>query len=267
MVLWAAGVIAVVAIAFVILVRPSNDRDWSPDQARLPVAEFDGPLVTIRNVRNFQYLSTDRWQEGWYDKTLDLRELDSLWFIVEPFGEREGPAHTFLSFGFADRDFISISAEIRKEKGESFSALKGLLRQYEIMYVVGDERDLVKLRSNYRKDDVYLYPVRTSAEKKRELFVEMLTRANRLREKPEFYNTLTNTCTTNIVRHVNGIAPKKIPMRIEVLLPGYSDRLAYELGLIDTDLPFDQLRERFRINELALRFADDPEFSRRIRGL
>jgi hypothetical protein len=266
-VLWTVGLTVLAAGAFVLLVRPSNRRDWSGDQARLPRAEFDGPAVTVRNVRNFEYEAADRWRERWDDRTYDLRELDSLWFVVEPFGEREGPAHTFLSFGFGGRDFVSISAEIRKEKGESFSPLKGLLRQYELMYVVGDERDLVKLRSNFRGDEVYLYPIRTSPEKMRELFVEMLARANRLAEKPEFYNTLTNTCTTNVVRHVNSIAPRKIPWRYEVLLPGYSDRLAWELGLIDTDLPVEEVRERFRINELSSRYADDPEYSRRIRGL
>jgi hypothetical protein len=257
-------VVAAAALAFSII-RPSNDRDWAADQALLPAAEFNGPLVTVRNIRNFDYRSATAYTPRYDDRTFDLRRLDSVWFVVEPFGERQGPAHTFLSFGFDGRDYVAISVEIRKERGESFSAIKGLLRQYEIMYVVGDERDLIKLRSNFRGDDVFLYPIRTPPEKMRELFVDMLRRANDLRDQPEFYNTLTNTCTTNIVRHVNAIAPKRIPLRFEVLLPGYSDRLAYELGLIDTDLPFEQIRERYRINELASRHAADPDFSRRIR--
>jgi hypothetical protein len=251
---------------FVLLVRPSNQRDWSPDQAILPTAEIHGPLVTIRNIRNFRYEATDRYTPGYYDKTFDLRELDSAWFFVEPFG-RSGAAHTFVSFGFRDRDFVAISVEIRKEKGESFSPVNGLLRRYEIMYVIGDERDLVKLRTNYRNDPVHLYRIRTTPERTRAMFLAMIGRANRLHDQPEFYNTLTNTCTTNLVRHVNEITPRRIPFRASVLLPATSDQLAYELGLIDTTLPFAEAQRRALINPSARRYADDPEFSRRIRGL
>lgn len=260
------AVIAVAIALWFVLVRPSNDRNWTVDQSRLPSAEVNGPLVTIRNIRNFSYRSTSDSTPAWYDKTFDLRKLDSLWFIVEPFeGFGGGAAHTFISFGFGPNDFVAISVEIRKEKGESFSALKGLLRQYEVMYVVADERDVVKLRSNFRKDDVYLYPVKATPEKRRALFLDMLARANRLRTEPEFYNTLTNTCTTNIVRHANTVAPRRVPFRLAILFPGYSDRLAYEIGLIDTTVPFEEVRKRYRINERAEKFADDPEFSRRIR--
>ena len=259
----AAAIVAAYAL-FSAIVRPSNDRDWSVDQSVLPYAEFAGPLVTIHHVRNFRYQTVDHYAPAWYDRTYDLRQLDGAWFVVEPFGSFAGAAHTFVTFGFANGDYVAISIEIRKEKGEEFSALKGLLRQYEVMYVVGDELDLIRLRTNYRKDAVYLYPIRTTPERRQAIFASMLRRANELRSHPEFYNTLTNTCTTNLVRHVNEIVPGRIPLRPGVLLPGYSDRLAYDLGLIDTPLPFEEARRRFRINEKA----EGPEegFSERIRG-
>lgn len=247
--------------------RPSNDRDWSVDQSVLPYAEIQGQRVVIHNVRNFSYQSSDRFTPAHDDRTYDLGSLDSVWFVVEPFGDWQGPAHTFLSFGFEGKEFIAISVEIRKEKGESFSAIGGLFRRYEVMYVIGDERDLIGLRANLRKDQVYLYQVHTTQEQMRNLFLSMLARANDLRIHPEFYNTLTNTCTTNIVRHVNAIVEKKIPLRLGIILPGYSDRLAYGLGLIDTSVPFDDLRERSRINDLAREFADASDFSRRIREM
>jgi len=259
------GFLAAIAIAFLALRRPSNDRDWAPDQAVLSHAEIRGPLVTVRNIRNFRYESTDRYRPAYYDKTFDLRKLDSVWFFVEPFGQI-GAAHTFVSFGFGPRDFLAISIEIRKEKGESFSPIRGLLRQYEVMYVIGDERDLVKLRTNYRNDRVYLYPIRTTPERKVAMFVSMLQRANVLRAQPEFYNTLTNTCTTNLVDHVNVIVPDRIPFSPAVLLPASSDRLAYDLGLIDRGRTFEQTRTAAQINDLARRYADDPEFSTRIRS-
>ncbi len=135
------------------------------------------------------------------------------------------------------------------------------------MYVVADERDVIKLRSNYRKDMVYLYPGKASPEKVRELFVSMLKRTNALREQPEFYNAIFNTCTTNIVHHINSIAPGRVPLfSLQVFLPKNSDRLAYTLGLIETDLSFEQARERYLINTRAQKYADDPNFSVKIRG-
>jgi hypothetical protein len=162
---------------------------------------------------------------------------------------------------------VAISVEIRKEKGESFSPLKGLMREYEIVYVIGDERDLVKLRTNYRKDSVHLYKINTTRERIEKMFLSMLRRANHLVAQPEFYNTLTNTCTTNLVSHVNEITPRRVPLSADVLLPANADRLAWKLGLIDTSAPLEEVRKRAKINELAARYAEDSEFSRRIRGL
>ena len=124
---------------------------------------------------------------------------------------------------------------------------------------------MIKLRSNYRNDTVYLYPIKAPKDKIKELFKHMIYRVNQLRDKPEFYNTLTNTCTLTIIRHVNSIAPQKILFNWKVLFPAYSDEYAYELGLIPTDLPFEQTREKYKINEKARKYADDPEFSVKIR--
>jgi hypothetical protein len=263
---WLAIVLVTAALVYA-LIEPSNARDWSPDQTVLPLAVFRGHYVDISNIRNNEYRSTDDYTVRHYDKTFDLDALQSLWFVVEPFHGMEGPAHTLMSFGFADDTYVAISVEIRKEKGEKFSPLLGILKRYELMYVVADERDVISLRSNFRKDDVFLYPIRTTPERRRRMFVEMLERANRLAERPEFYNTLTNTCTTNIVRHVNTIAAGRVPWSYKVLLPAYSDELAHDLGLIETTLPLEDARRRFRINDRAARFADDPAFSRRIREM
>jgi uncharacterized protein DUF4105 len=251
-------------VVLVIVRRPSNDRDWTLDQRVLAHAEFDGPLVTVHDIRLCTYRTTSDYTCSYYDKTFDLRRLDSVWFIVEPFGRSAGVAHTFVSFGFGG-EFAAVSAEIRKEKGEAFSPWLGLVRQYELMYVVADERDVVKLRSNYRHDPVYLYRARTTPERMRRMFVDMLARANKLRSDPEFYNTVTNNCTTNIAGHINTIVPGRVPFSLAMVLPGYSDRLAYRLGLIDTTLPFDQARAAARINDRAARYSDDPDFSNRIR--
>lgn len=240
--------------------RPSMARDWSPDQRIVPRATFSGDIVVVENVRNFSYASETDYQMHHERRTYDLGKLDSAWFAVERFGDTPGIAHTFLSFGFGD-EHVAISVEIRKEAGETFSPLKGLLRQYELMYVVGDERDIIGLRTNFRRDPVYLYPVNAPPDRIRRVFVEMLERANKLADEPEFYNTLTNNCTTNIVHHVNTIS-QRIPFSYKVILPAYSDELAYDLGLIPTDRPFEAVQAAHRIDSIAQRHAVGPDFQR-----
>lgn len=267
---WIVAVLVLLPLAayglLVVLVQPSNDREWTPDQARLATASFAGDSVHIENVRNAVYRSVSDYDVRWERRSYDLRNLETVWFIVEPFSKVRGPAHTFLSFGFGDSTFVAISVELRKEVGESFHPLPGMLRQYEIQYVVGDERDLIGLRANHRHDSVFVYPVRTTPQKKRELFVAMLERANQLAEHPEFYNTLWSSCTTNIVSHINDVSPKRVPFSFKVLLPAYSDELAYDLGLLDTELSRDAFRQPHLINARAAAFADRPDFSLGIRA-
>ena len=258
--------IAVLVLSASVVVRPSNERTWSIEQAVLPRAEIRSNAVTIYDVRNFSYDSTGTPIPDYYSRTYDLDRIESVWFILAPFGKDwRGPAHSFLSFGFADSQYVAISMEARREKGEEYSLWKGAARQYEVIYVVADERDVIRLRTNQRGDEVYVYPIRASQEKVRQLFVEMLEHANRLHEEPEFYNTLWNNCTTTILHHANRVTDQKIPYGRSVLLPGYADELAVKLGLIDAAGGIDEVRKRFLVNERALRFADDPHFSVRIR--
>lgn len=247
------------------VIGPSNQRDWSPDQAVLPYAEFDQQVVRIHNVRNCDYRTSDDYTVNYYDKTCDLNQLKSVDFIMVPFTDRPEGAHTFLSFGFEDGDYVAISIEVRREKGETFSVVQGLMNQYELMYVVGDERDLIQLRSNLRMDDVYLYRAKATPVQARALLVDMLERANKLADEPEYYHLVTNNCTTNIMRHINRVAPGRVPYTYEVLLPGYSDRLAYRLGLIEQGESFERAKMDARINRLAYVHRDSPDFSQLIR--
>jgi hypothetical protein len=262
---WMVALCSLVLLAWCWLLRPSNERAWSTDQQRLPYAEVAGDRVIVHGVRNFVYRSTTDVDPAWEDRSYDLSRLRSVWFVEEPFSNFAGAAHTFLSFGFADGDYLAVSVEIRKEVGESFSPWKGLYRNYEIMYVFGDERDLVQLRTEQRKDTVYLYPVKTTPPLLRAMFVDILARANALATQPEFYNSLTNTCTTNIAAHVNRIDPGLVPFSWHLLLPGYADERALQLGLLDFEGTIEAARERFRINERARGAAGSTDFSARIR--
>ncbi len=245
--------------------RPSNFRNWSPDMAALPAVEIRGGQARVHNIRNCTYFTQDAYVVDYYDKTYDLGALQSVDFIVVPFQGMPSLAHTMLSFGFQGDDYLAVSMEIRREQGEQYAYLKGLLDQYELMYVVGDERDLVKLRTNFRGDDVYVYRARATPEQARALFLDVVDRVNQLAAEPEFYNAITNNCTTNIARHINRLKPGKIPYELGVLLPGYSDRLAYDLGLLDTAVPFELARQRANVSQLARQYGDRPDFSALIR--
>jgi hypothetical protein len=175
-------------------------------------------------------------------------------------------AHTFLSFGFEGGDYLAVSVEIRKEAGEAFSPWRGLYRNYELMYVLGDERDLVQLRTEQRRDTVYLYPLKASRERMRAMLLDVLGRAEALARAPEFYHSLLNNCATNIARHANRIHPGLVPYSWHLQLPGYADAKVLELGLIDFEGTLAQARERFRIDERAHRAAGAADFSARIRA-
>lgn len=264
------GAVAAIAIALALggnvgCRSATNTRNWAPNQAVLSTAEFNGNLVTVHNVRNTTYRTADDYTVRHYDKAYDLDKLDSVDFVMVPLPEIPGGAHTFLSFGFSGQDYVAISVEVRREKGEEFSAARSVSEPYELMYVVGDERDLIGLRTIHWLEDVYMYRANSPKPQMQALFVDMLERANKLAQEPEYYNLVSNNCTTNIVRHINNVAPNRVPYTYQVLFPAYADRLAYHLNLIETDRTFERTKENARVNELAYINRDQPDFSVKIR--
>jgi hypothetical protein len=251
------------------IVAPSNFRDWTPEQAVLPYAELNGNQVVVHNIRNCRYFAKDTFLVDYYDKTIDLGSVHAVDFITVPFESLPALAHTMLSFEFIGADgrpeHLAISVETRKEKGQSYNPLEGSARQYELMYVVADERDVIQQRTNVRGERVYLYRTTATPDAARLLLVDMLGRVNQLASQPEFYNTLTNNCTTNIVQHINRIKPNRVSYDVRVLLPGYSDRLAYDDGLIVPAGTFEQTKQHALVNPLAQRYADRDDFSELIR--
>jgi hypothetical protein len=258
----------VVALALVSgckFIVPSNDRDWVPEMAQTSRADFDGDFITIHNIRNCDYRSPEDFDTRWYDKTYDLRTIERVDLIVIPFSGQQDLAHVMTSFGFANGEFVTVSVEVRREKGEAFDPVKSMFNNYELQYIVGDERDLVELRSNHRLDDVYIYKTKAGPVQARAMFLSMMKRTNKLADSPEFYNALANNCTTNVVWHVNELKPNLIRYGSEVLLPGHSPRLAYDLDLIDKDKDFETTQEHARANEKIFKYREDPQFSKKIR--
>jgi hypothetical protein len=249
--------------------RPSHFRDWTPEQALLPAAEFHGNQVSIRNVRNCQYFANDVYLVDYYDKVIDLGAVRGVDFIVVPFAAMPTLAHTMLSFEIAradgKSDYLAVSVEVRKEKHEQYNPLKGSARQFELMYVLADERDVIQYRTNFNGEHVYLYHTVATPETARQLLVDVLGRVNQIARGPEFYDTLTNNCTTNIVQHINRIKPNRIVADVRVLLPGYADELAYDEGLIERHGTFYETKQRAYVNPFAQRLAGREDFSQMIR--
>jgi hypothetical protein len=250
-------------------IEPSHFRDWTPEQAVLPTAAFQGNQVTIRNVRNCQYFANDVYLVDYYDKSFDLSAVRGVDFIIVPFGGMPLLAHTMLSFEIADAagksEYLAVSVEVRKEKNEQYNPLKGSARQYELMYVLADERDVIQLRTNFNEENVFLYRTVAGPDAARMLLVDVLGRVNQIAREPEFYDTLTNNCTSNIVQHVNRIRPNRVGPDIRMLLPGYSDQIAYDQGLIERRGTFLETRQQAYVNPHAERFAGREDFSQMIR--
>lgn len=242
---------------------PSNQRDWQPDLALLPSAEFAGNKVTIRNIRNCEYRTETDFTVRHYDQTFDLDKLQRVDFFLVYWGSPH-MAHTMVSFGFEGDDYLCFSIETRKEIGEGYSAIKGLFRQFELTYVVATERDLVRLRTNYRQgEQVYLYPLRVTPEQGRIFICDYLRRVNELSERPQWYNALTDNCTSAM--RTQRAAAKRAPWDWRMLINGHLDELLYEQGLIATNRGFAEIKQRSLINPRAQSADPGVDFSRHIR--
>jgi hypothetical protein len=247
-------------------IEPSNDRHWQTPTAKLPYATIEGDLVTMHNVRNFTYRSETDFTPAYYTRTYDLNKLDSVdLFAVYWMGP--AIAHTIISFGFGGEDYLAISIEARNEQGEGYSTIKGFFRQFELFYVVADERDMIRLRTNYRNDPpehVYRYRLQSTPENARRFFLDYVATINELNEKPRFYNTLTANCTNVIWVHAH-VNPGRIPFSWKILASGYAPEYLYSQGRLDTTIPFDQLTENGYVNRISISLNDSPDFAKQIR--
>ena len=249
-------------LAWWLTLKPSNDRAWQPDVAQTAWAEIDGDHVTIHNVRNCDYRTEGDYTPHWETRSYDLSQVRGMDLFLTYWGS-PWIAHPIVSFQFGDNDYIAMSIETRKEVGEQYSAIRGFFRYYELIYTVSDERDVVRLRTNYRKgEEAYLFHTRATPEHARATFLNYLKKINQIRNRPEWYNALTNNCTTNIAALAG--EPK---WDWRVLLNGHADQMLYERGDLATgNLSFAQLKEQAHINAAARAANDAPDFSRRIRA-
>ena len=262
--------LAAAALAFVLVLvwwltqQPRNDRAWQPDVAQLPFAEIQGDEVTLHNIRNCDYRTESDYTPRWETRTVRLSQLTGVDLFINYWGSPY-MAHPIASFQFADALPVCFSIETRKEEGESYSAIGGIYRQYELTYIVADERDVIRLRTNYRTgEESFLYRTTATPEKARERFLEYVATINELRDQPRWYNAVTTNCTTAIrSQHPTS---ERMPWDWRMLVNGKGDEMLYDRNQILTaGLPFAELRERARVNAAAKAAVHAPDFSRLIR--
>jgi hypothetical protein len=260
----AAGLFACVT-AWWLTLAPSNNRNWLADVDRTASAEIDGDRVTFQNVRNFGYRTETDYIPHWETRTVDLSKLTGIDIAINYWGSPY-MAHPIVSFQFSDSPPVCFSIETRKEIGESYSAIGGIYRQYELIYIVADERDVIRVRTNYRKgEDIYLYRLNISAEKARERFTEYISALNALYAKPRWYNALTTNCTTSIRTQHNH--SERRPWDWRILVNGKADEMLFEQGAFRSNgIGFGDLKKRSLINRVANAANDAPDFSALIRA-
>jgi hypothetical protein len=259
----AAGMLWAGVVVWWSSIPPSNTRDWLPDVANPPTATFEGHFVTIHDVRNFTYRSETDYTPRWETRTYDLDQLTGLDIFISKWGSPY-IAHTIMSWEFANAPPLAISIETRKERGEEYSAVRGFFRQYELYYVVADERDVIGVRASHRGEQVSLYRLAVPPEVARELLVSYLRAANQLAAHPKWYNAFSHNCTTTIRLHVLQIGVAQ-PWDYRILVNGLLPEMFYERKRINTDLPLAEMLAASDVTERAKAAEGAPDFSARIR--
>ena len=244
-------------------IQPTDARDWAPDVAHGVTAEFEGDAVVLHNVRAFDWRTSESFTERWETRRYDLDDLVTVDLLTSVWSS-PAIAHTLISFGFANGDQITFSAEIRKERHEAFSELGGFFKRFELVMIAADERDIVYLRTNVRREDVSLFPLQVSPAQGRALFLRYLEMANDLAERPAFYHTVIANCTTIVFDLARLVAPV-FPADWRILMSGYLPEYLHELGIVAPDLSVPELRRRASISETAQQWEEGQRFSELIR--
>ncbi len=260
-----AAILGVTLVWFVRL-TPHDRGDWETEYARMPEVMADGSLIKVKGVRDFRYRSVADVVPAYYDATYDADGVTSIDLICSYWSGR-AIAHVFLSFGFADGQRVAVSVETRRRRDQPYSTVAGFFRHYQLIFVIADERDLIGVRSDIRREAVYLYRLRTTVDERRRLFRGYMDRAGKLSQEPEFYNTVFNNCTSNIVSLIDGGLPRgeRLGMSWRLLFSGYADAFAYDIGRLKSRIPFAELKAQ----SLIVRPADaviGQDFSAAIRS-
>jgi hypothetical protein len=259
-----AGAFGLVLLWF-LLIPASNDRNWQPDVARTPSIDVNGDILIVHDVRDFRYRSESDYDARWETRTYDLSKLRTLDLYVSYWGS-PAIAHTMLSFGFEGGEHLAVSMEARKQVRQTYSPVGSFFKQFGLITILGDERDLIALRTNFRHEDTYLFPTDAEPPAVRALLLDIIDRANSLARQPEFYRTIRDNCTTSLVHQIDRVTHRPVPFSFKLICNGYIPEMLYERGQLPHDAPIDVVKQRYAISAVARAGPVDEMFSQRIRA-
>jgi Ca2+/Na+ antiporter len=246
-------------------IRPTNNRDWQADVAETAWTERDGNKIIIHNLRNFDYEPGLPAKPRWATKVVDLGQLRGVDLFINFWGSTL-ICHPIVSFQFGPDDHVAISVETRMAQGQTYSTLRGFFKQFALIYIVADERDVVRVRTNYRCEQLYLYRTNVKPDRARRLFLNYLKTVDTLHLQPQFYNALTSNCTTNVRTHTAATTAKPAPWDWRMLVNGTVDQFVYEQGGFVSHLPFTELKQMSLIDAKAQAADQAADFSQQIRA-
>lgn len=249
-----------------IILKPSNNRNWEFGQERLASIKIDNNLVTIQGIRDFHFQPKKITSTDYINRTVDINDLEKVWFVMEPFGKIKAVAHTYFIFDFKNQEPLAVSVEARREKGEKYNAILGDFNQYELIYIWGTESDETIRRVLFEENKIYMYPLNISSSGAKELFLQMAQKTHELETQPRFYNTLISNCTNELAKSANKVKPNAIPFNLALFLPGYSVNELYKLGYLPTNVPVDQLPIKYYISNFVKENYNEPDFSNKLRS-
>ncbi len=250
---------------YLFLQTPSNDRNWTTDASRIPAIRMEDNNAIISDVRDWRYDANGPTEERWKEGRYRPEDITRVWFVVNPFKGWDGVAHTMLVFDFKDSEPVVVSVEARREHGEDFWIGTGLLRQYELIYLWGTERDFYTRRAVYWGEELFMYPLKMDHAYAVELFETLARATNELPEHPRFYNSLTDNCTNLLADSANAVRPDTLSWHIARILPGYSEEFLYDLGYFDASGTLEEVKARYAVRDLVREVANEEDFSAALR--
>lgn len=247
---WIALIICLSLATYYKFEPASNLGDWDLNWAVMPSVTIKGNKIEVKNIRDFQYRSENDFTPHYYDKTFNLNDLDSLYYVLSYWDGNKAVAHSILSFGFKGGNYLCVSVETRLKKGQPQTGIGGLYNQYGLLYVLADEKDVLRLRTNFRKEEVYMYKVNADKKTIKPLFVAIMQKIDKLNTQPQFYNTVKHNCLTSLLTDLRNARDEKMSFDYRYIFNGYSDELFYEKGaFVNQDIPFDKFKEIHHINQ------------------
>jgi hypothetical protein len=262
--------IALVAtfLTIIFMAKPSNDRDWQPEFAKLSKVDISGDekQITISNIRNWKYSKTGIDSEEFIpERTYNIDNLEKVWFVVTYWGPSNAAAHTYFVFDFTDQDPVALSVEARREKGEVYNGFNGAFNKFELIYLWGTERDFTGRRTYKDEERVFMYPLKMDDQYKKALFLHVAKSTEDIRNNPQFYNTLVSNCTNTLAKFANQIHPGTIPFHYALFLTGYSSNLLYKLGYIPNDLSYEETAKKAYITDFTNENYENENLSKILR--